>query len=246
MVEREWLAAQLEAGRSMEAIAREVGRNPSTVSYWVKKHGLRSRHAYRRATGVGVARDRLEALVVAGMSTRKIAESLEVSQTTVRYWLKRYGLETTEVARRRMPRERLTGVCATHGVTEYRSSGGRLMCGKCRAGAVSEWRRRAKRILVDDAGGGCALCGYDRCVAALQFHHVDPSTKRFGLGSRGLAQALDKLREEARKCVLLCANCHAEVEAGVAELPFQSLPRESGGSPRSGVAQSAEQSAVNR
>jgi hypothetical protein len=76
------------------------------------------------------------------------------------------------------------------------------------------------RILVEEAGGRCQVCGYDRCIAALQFHHIDPATKLFGLGSRGLAQALDKLRAEAAKCVLLCANCHAEVEAGVTRLPF--------------------------
>ena len=34
-----WLAEQLEAGRSIESIAREAGRDPSTVAYWVNKHG---------------------------------------------------------------------------------------------------------------------------------------------------------------------------------------------------------------
>ena len=53
-----------------------------------------------------------------------------------------------------------------------------------------------------------------RCLAALGFHHVDPESKRFQLGGRGLARALDILREEAAKCVLVCANCHAEIEAG--------------------------------
>jgi hypothetical protein len=85
---------------------------------------------------------------------------------------------------------------------------------------VTTWRRRAKRILVEEAGGCCRLCGYDRCVAALHLHHLDPGTKRFGLGGRGLARALDSLREEAAKCVLLCSNCHAEVEAGISRLPF--------------------------
>jgi len=52
----------------------------------------------------------------------------------------------------------------------------------------------------------------------MHFHHVDPSTKRFSLGSRGLARAIESLREEAAKCVLLCGNCHAEVEAGFTTL----------------------------
>jgi hypothetical protein len=56
-------------------------------------------------------------------------------------------------------------------------------------------------------------------AGALHFHHVDPSEKRFGLGGRGLTRSIDALREEAKKCVLLCSNCHAQVEAGVLALP---------------------------
>jgi hypothetical protein len=70
-----------------------------------------------------------------------------------------------------------------------------------------------------EAGGKCQLCGYDRSPAALQFHHVDPSTKSFGIGVTGVTRSLARARSEAAKCVLLCATCHAEVEAGVATLP---------------------------
>jgi hypothetical protein len=65
------------------------------------------------------------------------------------------------------------------------------------------------------------ICGYDRCDAALQFHHRDPALKDFSLGVRGITRGIDKLREEAKKCVLLCATCHAEVEVGVAQLPLE-------------------------
>jgi len=82
--------------------------------------------------------------------------------------------------------------------------------------AVSRRRREVKRILVEEAGGGCALCGYDRCVSALSFHHLEPATKSFELSRRGVTRSIERARAEARKCVLLCANCHAEVEAGLA------------------------------
>jgi hypothetical protein len=62
------------------------------------------------------------------------------------------------------------------------------------------------------------LCGYDRSPAALQFHHVDPKEKVFSLSRRGVTIALEAARAEAAKCVLLCANCHAEVEGGFAVL----------------------------
>lgn len=80
-------------------------------------------------------------------------------------------------------------------------------------------RRRVKDLLTAELGGACALCGYDRCPGALQFHHVDRTTKAFGLSTRGIARAYAIAREEAEKCVLLCANCHAEVESGFASLP---------------------------
>jgi hypothetical protein len=83
---------------------------------------------------------------------------------------------------------------------------------------VTARRRRVKAILVEDAGGACVLCGYDRTPAALQFHHLDPAAKRFHMSHAGVARSLAGARAEAAKCVLLCANCHAEVEAGVATL----------------------------
>jgi hypothetical protein len=56
-------------------------------------------------------------------------------------------------------------------------------------------------------------------VGALQFHHLDPREKGFALAAEGLTRALDLARAEASKCVLLCANCHAEVQAGLGALP---------------------------
>jgi hypothetical protein len=79
---------------------------------------------------------------------------------------------------------------------------------------VSARRRRLKEQVVRDAGGRCAGCGYDRNLAGRHFHHVDPRQKRLAVAAHG-ARSLDSLRHEVKKCVLLCANCHAEVESGV-------------------------------
>ena len=73
--------------------------------------------------------------------------------------------------------------------------------------------------MVAEAGGCCAVCGYERCLAALSFHHLDPSEKRLHVSADGRCLAIATLRAEASKCVLLCANCHAEVEVGFARLP---------------------------
>ena len=77
-----------------------------------------------------------------------------------------------------------------------------------------------------EAGGACAACGYSRYLGALAFHHVDPTAKRFTLAGEGVTRSLASAREEARKCVLLCANCHAEVEAGLHALQPKQVPAE--------------------
>ena len=63
----------------------------------------------------------------------------------------------------------------------------------------------------------CAICGYNRCPSALQFHHVDPSVKEFGVATMR-AHSLKKIQAEIDKCIVLCANCHAEYHAGLIEL----------------------------
>jgi len=83
----------------------------------------------------------------------------------------------------------------------------------CRTESVVRRRARVRFQLIEEAGGRCLLCGHDRKMAALQFHHVDPTTKLFTLRN-GDTRSLKRMRAEAAKCILLCANCHAEVESG--------------------------------
>jgi hypothetical protein len=105
--------------------------------------------------------------------------------------------------------------CEHHGVVVFnRQAMGGYRCSRCTSAAVRRRRRKVKRVLVEEAGGGCARCGYDRCLSALAFHHVEPADKSFALSHRGIGRSIAKARAEAAKCVLLCANCHAEVEAG--------------------------------
>jgi hypothetical protein len=111
--------------------------------------------------------------------------------------------------------------CARHGRTEFWVGRERVRCRRCNSQGVARRRRKVKEILVAEAGGCCSLCGYDRFPVALEFHHLDPETKAFGLSEAGITRSIQASRDEAGKCVLLCANCHAEVEAGLAGLPVQ-------------------------
>ena len=222
-MDRSTLAAELASGRSIEAIASDVGRHPSTVAYWVNKHGLVSAHAGKHAARGGIPREQFEALVADGFTVQRIAEELGCGATSVRYWLKKHGLSTARMTVM-SPDERPASVvrrCRTHGFTEHvlTSGGKRYRCRRCRVAAVSARRRRVKLALVRAAGGECRLCGYDRYPGALQFHHVDPLQKTFSIADRGVARSLERALAEAEKCVLLCANCHAEIEARIATIP---------------------------
>jgi len=83
---------------------------------------------------------------------------------------------------------------------------------------VTRRLQKVKRLLVEEAGGRCAVCGYDRCVVNLHFHHVHPDEKSFAL-SVASGKSLADYRRELRKCVLVCANCHGEIETGIIESP---------------------------
>lgn len=95
------------------------------------------------------------------------------------------------------------------------------------ADRVKKWRRVTKQRMIESLGGKCGVCGYDRCQEALECHHLDPTQKEFSFGqSRANIKAWSSLVPELRKCVLLCANCHREIHAGmIDEAILQNLPR---------------------
>lgn len=225
-MDRESLRVLLGQGLSVEKIAARYGKHPSTVSYWMAKYGLKANNRAKHAAKGGIERERLAELVGDGMTIAEIAEADGLSKTTVRHWLRRYELKTqnkvgprlgkraAEAKEAGLLRERF--VCIHHGETEYMLDGrGHYRCKRCRSEGVSRHRRRLKAMLVIEAGGRCVVCGYDRCITALEFHHLDPLEKRLGISANGLTLSVDAVRAEARKCVLLCSNCHAEVESGI-------------------------------
>lgn len=229
-MERDLLEGLLSEGRSLAEIGRRVRRHESTVAYWVRKYGLEAPNKMRHAPKGGLSRSELEPLVAKGLSIAEIASEVDRSKATVRHWLLRYGLRTHGTLGRRVQADRAAAraadlevvvlMCRHHGETDFwLNARGYYRCKQCRSEAVTRRRRRMKELLVEEAGGACSVCGYARSPWALHFHHIEPAEKRHEINARGAAMALDRLRAEARKCVLLCANCHAEVEAGVVELP---------------------------
>lgn len=225
-MDREQLTQWLDDGLSLEQIGTSVGRHPSTVAYWLKKHGLVANGHDKYSPKGALPRAELETLVEAGETLAVIAAEFGVSIRTIRYWIERYELlrpqsiRQTEVERAvEEGRRTLFRDCRRHGWTVFViENRGYARCRRCRMERVAEWRRGAKAKLIAEAGGECRRCGYGCCPAALQFHHLDPATKSFALSLRGVTRSMDALRAEAAKCVLLCANCHAEVEVGFSEI----------------------------
>jgi len=84
--------------------------------------------------------------------------------------------------------------------------------------AVTERRRKLKQMLIEYKGGVCAVCGYRKYAGAFDLHHLDHTKKEFGLSVRGLTRSWEKLKAEADKCVLVCANCHREIHSGTVDI----------------------------
>jgi transposase len=240
-MDREALEGLLAEGLSLAAIGQRLGVHESTVAWNLAKYGLRAVGAERHAARGGITREQLEPLVESGLSIAELAAELDRSKATIRHWLRHHGLKTRRsgggraadtAAARNAGLRRTTMQCAAHGETEFVvTQSGYYRCTQCRSAAVSTRRRRLKQILVADAGGACTLCGYDRCPAALEFHHLDPDDKRFELSRRGVTRSLARARAEAAKCILLCSNCHAEVEVGYTTIPSASPGLQCGESP---------------
>lgn len=73
-------------------------------------------------------------------------------------------------------------------------------------------QRRKKDRAVQAFGGCCQQCGYNRCLDALEFHHLDATSKTASPSYVIMRWSWERAKEELDKCVLLCANCHREAE----------------------------------
>lgn len=115
------------------------------------------------------------------------------------------------------PRE--TRQCKKHGETIHvLEKNGQFRCRKCRSYYVAQNRIKTKQKLVDLLGGKCQICGYNKSIWALEFHHINPEEKDFSFSQDGITRGWDKCLTEVQKCALLCCRCHREVEHGVTNL----------------------------
>jgi hypothetical protein len=57
--------------------------------------------------------------------------------------------------------------------------------------------------------GKCELCGWNKHIVILQFHHLDKNRKRFKFNTGHLGSySWKSIEDEIKKCKLVCPNCH--------------------------------------
>lgn len=91
-------------------------------------------------------------------------------------------------------------------------------CKQCQSEYSLEQKRQCKREAVAYKGGACQVCGYDRCIDALCFHHLVPGKKDFTI-ARKKRKLTTQIKRELDKTVIVCNRCHAEIHAGITDVP---------------------------
>jgi transposase-like protein len=168
-------------------------------------------------------KDFLVSCIEQGLSVYKIAKKFGKSPTTIQYWLKKYGLKTKYKSFKNGYHGERKGIdeyfCTSCGIqitkengykrTEKDRYGFVTECKKCISNKTKLERKRNKERAIEYKGGCCNRCGYDKNIATLEFHHLDPSQKEIS-PSNLTNSDWELLKEEIDKCILLCSNCHRE------------------------------------
>lgn len=161
-------------------------------------------------------REVLENHVSQGLSTHQIADNLNLSQTTIVYWLKKFGITT----KKNSVNEKFCPRCKDKkDIAEFynrrNKPGASAYCKKCTNEQTTERHMAFKALAVEYKGGKCVCCGYKKYFGALEFHHLNPKEKEFNLGQFKTGQLNEIVKKELDKCILVCSNCHKEIHGGI-------------------------------
>jgi hypothetical protein len=117
--------------------------------------------------------------------------------------------------------EKIIRECKIHGLTEFyvRTSPKQLKyeCKICRKSSVRKQAVKQKLQMMKYKGNCCSICGYNKNITALEFHHIDPKTKSFELSYHS-AKNWEEIKTELDKCIIVCSNCHKEIHNPTMEL----------------------------
>lgn len=156
-------------------------------------------------------KEKLETMIENGMSLRDISKNTKKSLSSIRYWCKKYSLKSNYSSTNNKQKIHKCSVC---GEVEPKKFYGhkKTVCGNCHNKYTLEIGRKKRNFIIEEMGGKCISCGFNKYQSALQVHHLDPSKKDKNFSSiRGWNKT--RILEEIKNCVLLCANCHSAVHS---------------------------------
>lgn len=153
----------------------------------------------------------LESYISKGNSIRNIASEENVSGSTVRYWLNKYGIKTFKYQKQIELKHPKKCKCGETRPDKFYGNK-RTICGKCHNKYTTIKGEERKTQAVKYLGGKCKECGYNKCIQALDIHHVDSSKKDISFKYKR-SWGWERLKKELKGCILLCANCHRELHS---------------------------------
>lgn len=215
-------------GYTTKQVANEMMVPWSTIKGHFRKLGLKTIH---KREPLKIQKCQLETYIGQNYSTHKMARELNCSQCVIRYWLNIYGLKTNPqwtILRTKIKKEIEEGykTCSQCNQKKtltnenfYLKKNGKFhyWCKRCNNRISLKKQTERKQKCVDYKGGKCMICGYNKYIGALDFHHIDPTKKEFNI-SNLRTYSWEMLKVELDKCICVCKNCHAETHAGLHEM----------------------------
>jgi hypothetical protein len=166
-------------------------------------------------------KEELENLISNGKSLNQISRETGKSLTTVRYWVKKHKLpfeskNFSNQGSKNYGNSRVCPKCKNEcNISEFYNRrgkvGGSVYCKKCTTKQVVERTKKLKQQMVEYKGGCCQICGYNKYIGALDFHHLNPSEKDFTIAHMRQYKFDEIVKNELDKCLLVCSNCHREI-----------------------------------
>jgi hypothetical protein len=167
-------------------------------------------------------KDLLVSYVEQGLSIYTIGKKFNKAPTTIRYWLKKYELKTKNksfkdgyhISNKLDKDNQFCSCCkiklnASNAYFRKNKQIYHPKCKNCLSKETKDSRKNNKERAIEYKGGCCSRCGYNKNIASLEFHHLNPLEKEI-TPSKLINRKWEILKKEIDKCVLLCSNCHKE------------------------------------
>jgi len=179
---KEKIIKLLEDGKTYKEISNELNCAKSTISYYSNKYNIISKNKNMEVSEELIKK--INELYKQDKSSYEISKILEISKSTALKYVKKENI------RKKIERS-----------DSYKKS--------YKSEYIKKWKKELKRKLVEYKGGKCELCGYNKCIEALEFHHKDPTKKDFTISLN--LYGFEQTKKEVDKCIMVCSNCHREV-----------------------------------